>query len=180
MAYLDSINFESLLAGKWILLALCGLSVWIWVLAIVTMINLHWSKKKLANGIIAEHSNYCQQLNYEQLRKPLKQHLAHLHCEILLKRTIGHVSTIILLSFLAPLLGLLGTVQGMIENFQVIAQIGIAENSELTAGISMALVTTQGGLLVAIPGILVGSVLYRKAGKLRNALIFTSSRVTVK
>ncbi len=151
MAYLDSINFESLLAGRWILLALCGLSIWIWVLAIVTMINLHWSKKKLADGIIAEHSNYCQQLNREQLRKPLKQHLAHLHCEILLKRTI-----------------------------EVIAQIGIAENSELTAGISMALVTTQGGLLVAIPGILVGSVLYRKAGKLRNALIFTSSRVTVK
>ena len=178
MDYIHSLNFETLLAGKWILLVLGGLSVWIWVLAIVTMINLHWSKKRLLGGVFAEHNIYCQQLHNGKLRKHLKQHLTSVHCEVLLKKTAGHVSTILLLSALAPLLGLLGTIQGMIENFQVIAQLGIADSSTLTAGISKALITTQGGLLVAIPGLLVGSVLYRKAGKLRNALILTSSKTT--
>ncbi|MCK4503917.1 MAG: MotA/TolQ/ExbB proton channel family protein [Desulfuromonadales bacterium] len=171
------INLESLATGKWILLTLAGLSIWIWVLAVVTMINLHLAKKKSAGGLFDEHSCYCQRLRNSRLRKRVRQHLTKVHGEILLKRTAGHVGTILILSSIAPLLGLLGTIEGMIDNFQVIAQIGIADSSQLTAGISKALVTTQGGLLVAIPGLLVGGVLYRKMRKLRNALVLASTNV---
>ena len=51
----------------------------------------------------------------------------------------------------APLLGLLGTVLGMIEVFAVITASGIGQAGELAGGISQALVSTAAGLVVAIP-----------------------------
>ena len=52
---------------------------------------------------------------------------------------------------LAPLIGFFGTVSGMIIAFQKIAEHGDVEPSIVAGGISMALITTAGGLLVAIP-----------------------------
>ena len=51
----------------------------------------------------------------------------------------------------APMLGFFGTVAGMIKAFRAIAEAGHVEPSIVAAGISMALITTAGGLLVAIP-----------------------------
>lgn len=53
----------------------------------------------------------------------------------------------------APLLGLLGTVGGMIEIFMVIAQTGTSEPGMLAGGIGKALLTTQAGLLIVVIGI---------------------------
>lgn len=53
----------------------------------------------------------------------------------------------------APLLGLLGTVMGMIATFAALAARGTASTEMLSSGISEALVTTQVGLVVALPGI---------------------------
>ena len=52
---------------------------------------------------------------------------------------------------IAPLLGLLGTVTGMIDVFRQITNFANPENSELARGISEALVTTKFGLVTAIP-----------------------------
>ena len=52
----------------------------------------------------------------------------------------------------APLLGLLGTVRGMVTTFTVVAGAGAAAD-HVAAGISQALITTQVGLVVAIPGV---------------------------
>ena len=52
---------------------------------------------------------------------------------------------------IAPLLGLLGTVFGMITIFNVIAQQGAGHAQDLSAGIAEALITTAAGLIVAIP-----------------------------
>jgi biopolymer transport protein ExbB/TolQ len=54
----------------------------------------------------------------------------------------------------APLLGLLGTVLGMIKTFKLIMQFGIGNPTILADGISVALLTTQAGLLVAFPCLL--------------------------
>ena len=54
----------------------------------------------------------------------------------------------------APLLGLLGTVLGMIEVFAVITVNGIGQAGELAGGISQALVSTAAGLVVAIPSLM--------------------------
>lgn len=52
---------------------------------------------------------------------------------------------------LAPLLGFLGTVYGMILSFNVIAQEGVGKAGEVAGGIAMALITTAAGLTVAVP-----------------------------
>jgi len=64
----------------------------------------------------------------------------------------------------APLLGLLGTVSGMIETFQSIMTGGYIR--EMSRGISKALLTTQYGLAIAAPGLLVERVLLRRAERL--------------
>jgi biopolymer transport protein ExbB len=70
----------------------------------------------------------------------------------------------------APLLGLLGTVSGMIKTFQVITDYGLG-NPNLTAeGISIALITTQAGLTVAFPLLIFHNHLRGKADKLKNYL----------
>ena len=63
----------------------------------------------------------------------------------------------------APLLGLLGTVTGMIETFQSISLFGTGDPKLMSGGISQALITTQLGLVVAIPLLLAHSFLHGKA-----------------
>ena len=58
----------------------------------------------------------------------------------------------------APLLGLLGTVTGMISTFDIITEFGTGDPKMLSGGISEALITTQLGLVVAIPLLLLGNV----------------------
>jgi len=62
-------------------------------------------------------------------------------------------------SVVAPLLGLLGTVTGMIQTFQAITLFGTGDATMMASGISEALVTTMLGLIVAIPLVLLHSVL---------------------
>lgn len=66
---------------------------------------------------------------------------------------------IVVLAAVAPLLGLLGTVTGMIATFDTITQFGTGNPKLLSGGISEALITTMLGLMVAIPTLLVGNFL---------------------
>ncbi len=61
------------------------------------------------------------------------------------------LNTIKIIASISPLLGLLGTVVGILSAFTVIAQEGLNNPSLFAGGISMALITTVGGLVVAIP-----------------------------
>ncbi|MCH6255742.1 MotA/TolQ/ExbB proton channel family protein [Puniceicoccaceae bacterium K14] len=63
----------------------------------------------------------------------------------------------------APLLGLLGTVTGMINTFKLITVFGTGDASSLSSGISEALITTEYGLIVAIPALLAQALLTRLA-----------------
>ncbi len=71
---------------------------------------------------------------------------------VALQRYLGLLGTI---ANIAPLLGLLGTVLGMIEAFNVIATEGVGTPMTLGGGISEALITTAAGLSVAVPMILI-------------------------
>jgi biopolymer transport protein ExbB len=62
-----------------------------------------------------------------------------------------NLSVIKLLAAVAPLLGLLGTVIGMIETFQAITLFGTGDPKLMAGGISQALVTTMLGLIAAVP-----------------------------
>lgn len=62
----------------------------------------------------------------------------------------------------APLLGLLGTVTGIINTFKLITVFGSGDVKSLSSGISEALITTEFGLIVAIPSLLLHAFLSRK------------------
>lgn len=69
-------------------------------------------------------------------------------------------STVVII---APLLGLLGTVSGMIETFDSLGDMSLfSQSGGIAGGISQALVSTQMGLAVAIPGLVLGRILARK------------------
>lgn len=70
------------------------------------------------------------------------------------------------LAAVAPLLGLLGTVTGMINTFHVITAFGAGDPRLMAGGISEALVTTQLGLAVAIPIMVAAALLGRKAQRI--------------
>jgi biopolymer transport protein ExbB len=72
---------------------------------------------------------------------------------------------IAVLAGVAPLLGLLGTVTGMIDKFAVIANQGSGNAKSLSGGISEALICTQAGMLVAIPLLLLHAWLARLADR---------------
>ncbi|MBU2500663.1 MotA/TolQ/ExbB proton channel family protein, partial [bacterium] len=80
-----------------------------------------------------------------------------------LPRVEKGLSVLAVLGAVAPLLGLLGTVTGMINTFRVITLFGTGDPKLMSGGISEALITTELGLAVAIPIMLVHTYLSRRA-----------------
>jgi len=86
----------------------------------------------------------------------------------LLQRRTRFVSTLVAG---APLMGLLGTVLGMLQTFMGISQSGGQETAGVIAsGISEALVTTQTGLTIALPGLFIVMVIQRRTRNLEAQL----------
>lgn len=75
-----------------------------------------------------------------------------------------------IISVVAPLMGLLGTVTGMINTFQAITLFGTGDPKLMAGGISQALVTTVQGLIVAIPTVLLFTLLNTRSRNLINIL----------
>jgi len=93
------------------------------------------------------------------------------HCALHLRRRLDdRLAVIGVLAAIAPLLGLLGTVLGMIETFDVITVFGTGNSRAMASGIGVALITTQTGLLVAIPGLLMSNSLSRASQQLKTNL----------
>ncbi len=80
---------------------------------------------------------------------------------------------------IAPLLGLLGTVTGMINTFQVISAFGTGDPKMMSGGISEALITTQLGLAVAVPIMLFHHYLERKVDKVLANMEEKAASLTV-
>ena len=80
------------------------------------------------------------------------------------------------LANLTPLLGLLGTVSGMIKTFNVISVQGVGNPAPLAGGIAEALITTAAGLCVAIPTLVGHRIIRDKA----QSLIFEMEESSIK
>ena len=76
----------------------------------------------------------------------------------------------------APLLGLLGTVTGMIHTFHLITVFGTGDARVLSSGISEALITTEYGLMIAVPALLIHAYLSRRV---RRAVALTQQAATL-
>ncbi len=97
----------------------------------------------LAAGLV--NRNHSREIMKESIEE-VGRHVAHD-----LERFLNTLGTI---ASISPLLGLLGTVIGMIKVFTVITSMGVGDPSILSEGISEALITTAAGLSVAIPSLM--------------------------
>lgn len=102
-----------------------------------------------------------------------REHLEDIVSEAILHESVhlnrfGALITVI--AAVAPLLGLLGTVTGMIQTFDVITEFGTSDPKLLSGGIAIALVTTELGLIVAIPMILIGALLNGWADRIKDGM----------
>jgi len=104
-------------------------------------------------------------MKYGQSRKEIKEAIedsANQEIPLLEK----HLSTLATIGNITPLLGLLGTVFGMIKAFNVIAVMGVGKPEALAGGISEALLTTAFGLSIAIPTIVIYNYLSNRVDKI--------------
>ena len=101
--------------------------------------------------------------HHDELRERLD--LAFMSYDSEIKRYGRLVSTLVAV---APLLGLLGTVMGMITTFESLGDMTLfSQSGGIAAGISTALFTTQMGLIVAVPGVIAKSILDRRERQIR-------------
>ena len=109
-----------------------------------------------------------------------REHLEDIVSESILHES-GHLnrfgSFITVIAAVAPLLGLLGTVTGMIQTFDVITEFGTSDPKLLSGGIATALVTTEQGLIVAIPMLLLGNLMGGWAERIKDDMEQAALRV---
>ncbi|MFP4166647.1 MAG: MotA/TolQ/ExbB proton channel family protein [Opitutales bacterium] len=171
------------LSGGWVMIPLACLAVLIYSNALQLILFLrkgnihlgrehewrHWIKRPdNAEGRVGEIIRYTQEdvtaANHVRSRfEEVRQTVLHG-----VDRRIFFVNTLVAA---APLLGLLGTVLGMVRTFNAIAQGGGAKTASLVAsGVSEALITTQTGLFVALPGMFMILLVRRRKHALEAAL----------
>lgn len=152
----------------WPLLLLAAIGV---VLALERAVSLmRWSSRAAA---FARDRSTRSDANLERLRAVLnraphpdaEEDAVEALARIKAQLTRG-LSFLAIVAAVAPLLGLLGTVTGMIGTFAVITEHGTGDPRLLSGGISEALLTTQLGLMVAVPALLLHTGLHRAAGRL--------------
>lgn len=121
-----------------------------------------------------EHSEESIELVEEAMYESM------LHTQPKLER---YLNIIAVTASVAPLLGLLGTVTGIIKTFNLMRVFGSGDPKPLISGISEALITTELGLVLAIPALIIHALLSRKVSgvmahieKLSVALLNTLSR----
>ena len=159
--------------GGWIMGPLVAVSVAMWILIVDRLgefrqLSKGGLRKMLEADFLAKHSGHAG-LDREILMEVALR---------LRRRLDRRLSLIAVLAAIAPLLGLLGTVLGMIETFDVIAMFGTGNARAMAGGISVALITTQTGLLVAIPGLLMSNRLGRISSNLKTTLDETVANFT--
>lgn len=120
-------------------------------------------------GIQARTNNLDEQAVKEELACYGQETLAHLR---------GKLRILEVIAAIAPLLGLFGTVLGMIEAFQQLQSAGNQVNpAMLSGGIWVALLTTACGLAVAMPTVIVVNWLERQLEHLANDMSLTANRL---
>ncbi len=116
-------------------------------------------------GFVAAETMECQLSRPADTEETMQVALSQQ--KMLLERNIGMLGT---MAAVAPLIGLLGTVWGIMRAFNDMALTGSAAPSVVAAGVAEALVTTAGGLVIAVPAVLLFNHLNRRL----NVMLTTS------
>jgi biopolymer transport protein ExbB len=164
---------EFVRSGGLVMVPLLVLSVWLWSVILSAAVRVFaWSSvKTTSRAQAASKKTLCRQLEkFVGSSQKMNRHLLACAIDQILRPLDSAITTIRILSAVAPLLGLLGTVNGMINTFEVLALFGTGNARALASGISEAMVTTQTGLMVAVPGIVAGYILKGKNKTIKGRL----------
>jgi biopolymer transport protein ExbB len=164
--------------GGYIGYAITGLGVFALLLALLRLAVLSGTNRKVSAQLRSSQPNpnnpLGRVLQVSHENKGIDNESLELKLEeAILKERPAIESGLNLLKviyMIAPLMGLLGTVGGMIQTFQAITIYGTGDPSTMAAGISAALITTMEGLLVAIPVMLLYTVVNGRAKRILHVL----------
>lgn len=117
-----------------------GFAVMLWKLVIVSIARFR--KEKAAKNALDFMAKNNSGFNKDSMYNAVEIEVNKLESGLSIVRTIATI---------APLLGLLGTVYGVLNSFDAIAEHGLGDPTIFSKGISIALITTVAGLIVAIP-----------------------------
>lgn len=145
---------SDLMAGGWVIAAILGLSSIMWMLILDRYIFLFRSVAKLSDDAL-EHW-HAQHTSITQVNRRLRDGLTRAYHE----KLSTSIPTIQVITAILPLLGLLGTVTGMIKTFEVMTVFGTGNVRGMAEGISQALITTMAGLMTALSGMYFASNLH--------------------
>jgi len=138
------------------------LSAWMWWLIGERFWFLHWRLPALrARMALAWRGERPEQAS-------VRLRLRTVRCALIDAALTAHFGTIRTLTVVLPLLGLLGTVTGMITTFDLIAAAGSTNPRALSRGIDAALISTIAGLVTALSGMYAGTLLRVRAEKERE------------
>ncbi len=140
------------------------LLMFMWVLIFERLVYIRYGHQRLAATAqkIWEARTDHKSWQAHQIRMRL---VSQVSAQI--ERNIPMIQTCVALS---PLLGLLGTVTGMIEVFDVMATSGSSSPRSMAAGVSKATIPTMAGMVAALSGVAMGTYLQRKVSRERALL----------
>lgn len=185
---MDIINSAGIIG--WVIVVVGAVGLLLALLRIIFLASASSSTSNLAKSTLAKllDSGVDGALEYLKSKKGstarvLKATIRNLdrdreHIEDIVAESILHESgrldkfgsIILVIAAVAPLLGLLGTVTGMIATFDIITEFGTGDPKLLSGGISIALVTTELGLIVAIPVLMIGNMLGGWAERVKDSM----------
>ena len=160
--------------GGEILVVIMFTTFFLWMLILERHYFFQVTLKTMASRMIVSWNRRYdkQSWNAHQIRLQLIS-LVKIKCE-------QHLSTIKLVVVIAPLLGLLGTVTGMIDVFDVMASTGANNARGMAAGVSKATIPTMAGMVVSLSGLLFSVSLQRRAQRsiehLANQLLIKEAK----
>ena len=150
--------------GGDVLFVIGFLTLFMWVLIVERLIYLRTGHKRLAakTQMLWEGRSDQGSWNAHQIRIRL---ISQVSSQV--ERNIPIIQTCVAL---CPLLGLLGTVTGMVEVFEVMAISGSGNPRSMASGVSKATIPTMAGMVAALSGVAMATYLQRKAGRERELL----------
>lgn len=171
--WFERIDQGGLVGYVTMLLGLIGVLVALWKWLSLGKVNRQVQEQISSRSASADNPLGRVLMVYEKNKNIDTESLELKLNEAILKETpdiIEYVSFLKVVAILAPLLGLLGTVTGMIQTFQAITMFGAGDPKLMAGGISQALVTTVQGLCVAIPMTLLHSIVNNRSRNLIHIL----------
>lgn len=123
-----------------IFLNIIGFTIMFWKLVVIALFKN--KRENLVSEIIIFAKENSQEFKKDSIENFINRKIRKLEFGL---------NTVKIIASIAPLLGLLGTVIGVLDSFDSISKSGLGDPSIFSSGISVALITTIAGLIVAIP-----------------------------